>query len=990
MAITRRRIPAPNKYTWFKVMEELTGPNVQVVLGIKEGNGFSQLENPTVIVATLNGHSLETDLVDPDLHPQYATDLVWDADKSGVRKMRVDHVPLKLECFAVDDSGLREKIGYILLPLRSAQIIPRDKSTNVKVSWHKLLGVKSELRVSVPEILLSLTIEDREMVSGQSYSNIQQKAELEMESTLSTVSATPRLLHEERLIQLGPDSTSRDLFLLSITAGKADHLEYLVQRGVNDLRENFSFWYQILNNDIQLKSFKKLPDKSHTLNEKIVIRIRSCLNVLKHYFQENPYLLVKLQYGNTLVGQCKVDLRSLVPSENITDYSNNSSDTSMALDQKCYLAMDNVTESIPKGKPPSVEIQLRLQYVGYKSVNSKSHIKSQDPSSNVGAENYDVASYLAGNSWVQHADLDIKDSHHYRNSVDKTKSEIEAHRNPGGDFGKCISLNQPVGHFKNPNKHSSSCEVIKEQAADVIFSHSADAILHSASNKECSRSIKAYHCYCLSILLESIKFSQELATENINFCFHHPKAQLVSILQRKIPGLSTKKLSLQDIQCKLHFVSSADEIGKLLISFPPRVSICNAEDNVEVCLAQAVLDVTQLFNKSKPQCKLGVPLLGSDEKEIGILDVKMSLEDCGPYHRTKRGKTDEDLGPPILDDSLAYKIVEELETWKERQQEIFRVELKRKEERHLNLLSDEWQKRRQVLETKLACSVEQCKMLANSLNNATEDLRIRRLKSLEKEARLIKANEDLQWRYDHKLQELREASQRLQDDLNHKLSILEEQKNVLEAKVEPLQLENDKLKNIVSQLTEELEVYQKGSLTQDQTALLLQELKGMEEKLNNTQKSKSFFKEQWGKAVREIHRMKMDHQQAVEVHIKNSKEELKNIDLEDVLCTDSKELLNDQILLGEIQQEINVIKPKPAFMQMNMDDQAFIRPSNLYSKSSHSMARSEMSARSEEIDEKLKNLIEERDSLLKTGSYSIDDTVIMKLNNEIRSLLITS
>lgn len=101
---------------------------------------------------------------------------------------------------------------------------------------------------------------------------------------------------------------------------------------------------------------------------------------------------------------------------------------------------------------------------------------------------------------------------------------------------------------------------------------------------------------------------------------------------------------------------------------------------------------------------------------------------------------------------------------------------------------------------------------------------------------------------------------------------------MLEGKVEPLQLENNKLRKIVSQQTEELDIYQKGYLTQDQTASLLQDLKGMEEKLNNVQKSKSFFKEQWGKAVREIHRMKMEHQQAVEVQIKNSKEELKNIE----------------------------------------------------------------------------------------------------------------
>lgn len=39
-------------------------------------------------------------------------------------------------------------------------------------------------------------------------------------------------------------------------------------------------------------------------------------------------------------------------------------------------------------------------------------------------------------------------------------------------------------------------------------------------------------------------------------------------------------------------------------------------------------------------------------------------------------KLGENLGPPILDDSLAYKIVDELETWKERQTEIFKVEVK--------------------------------------------------------------------------------------------------------------------------------------------------------------------------------------------------------------------------------------------------------------------------------------------------------------------------
>lgn len=96
--------------------------------------------------------------------------------------------------------------------------------------------------------------------------------------------------------------------------------------------------------------------------------------------------------------------------------------------------------------------------------------------------------------------------------------------------------------------------------------------------------------------------------------------------------------------------------------------------------------------------------------------------------------------------------------------------------------------------------------------------------------------------------------------------------------MELLLYENENLKMSMSKQTHELQIYQKASLTQDQTASLLQELKVLEEKLDNAQKGKSFFKEQWGKAVREIHRMKVDNQHAMEVQIKNSKEELESVE----------------------------------------------------------------------------------------------------------------
>lgn len=108
-----------------------------------------------------------------------------------------------------------------------------------------------------------------------------------------------------------------------------------------------------------------------------------------------------------------------------------------------------------------------------------------------------------------------------------------------------------------------------------------------------------------------------------------------------------------------------------------------------------------------------------------------------------------------------------------------------------------------------------------------------------------------------------------------KITKLEEKKIALEAQVEILLFENENLKLSMGQQKDELQIYQKGSLAQDKTESLLQERKILEEKLENAQKGKLFFKEQWSKAIREIHRMKVDHQQAMQVQIKNSKEELK-------------------------------------------------------------------------------------------------------------------
>ncbi|XP_045541913.1 centrosomal protein of 120 kDa-like [Papilio machaon] len=118
-------------------MDELRGPNIQIVLHVKEGIGFGFLRIPFIVSGSLNGYMLETDPVVPTHAPAFDAELVWEADKRRFRSLRVQNVPIKVEVFTTSTQGRKDKIGYILLSLLGAQPCPSNKFVDVKYSWHK-------------------------------------------------------------------------------------------------------------------------------------------------------------------------------------------------------------------------------------------------------------------------------------------------------------------------------------------------------------------------------------------------------------------------------------------------------------------------------------------------------------------------------------------------------------------------------------------------------------------------------------------------------------------------------------------------------------------------------------------------------------------------------------------------------------------------------------------------------------------------------------
>lgn len=74
--------------------------------------------------------------------------------------MRSSQEPLKVECFEYKENGIKERIGFFILSLRTAQIVPPTGDKNIKKNWHKLFGLRNDVKAYKPEILLSLIIEE--------------------------------------------------------------------------------------------------------------------------------------------------------------------------------------------------------------------------------------------------------------------------------------------------------------------------------------------------------------------------------------------------------------------------------------------------------------------------------------------------------------------------------------------------------------------------------------------------------------------------------------------------------------------------------------------------------------------------------------------------------------------------------------------------------------------------------------------------------------
>ncbi|XP_061202024.1 centrosomal protein of 120 kDa isoform X4 [Neopsephotus bourkii] len=286
-----------------------------IVVSVLEGRYFPKRPKHLLIVeAKFNGEQLATDPVEHTDQPEFATELAWELDRKALHQHRLQRTPIKLQCCVLDPvSSTKDNIGYIILDLRAVQ----DKKQAPK--WYPLLSNKYTKFKSEIQVGVVLETDSKALVDGfkaKEASPREGKASALL-SGLDPKSIVPVLNEEEGCHQIGPEEHCRDYFVLSVTIVFATQLEQLVPTTMKlpERQPEFFFYYSLLGNDVTNEPFTDLINPNFE-PERASVRIRSTVDVLQVYFCAQSKLQIHLCCGDQSLGNTEIPLSGLLKKGN--------------------------------------------------------------------------------------------------------------------------------------------------------------------------------------------------------------------------------------------------------------------------------------------------------------------------------------------------------------------------------------------------------------------------------------------------------------------------------------------------------------------------------------------------------------------------------------------------------------------------------------------------------------------------------------------------
>ncbi|XP_077027590.1 centrosomal protein of 120 kDa isoform X3 [Agelaius phoeniceus] len=997
-----------------------------IVVSVLEGRCFPKRPKHMLIVeAKLDGEQLATDPVEHTDQPEFATELAWELDRKALHQHRLQRTPIKLQCFALDPvSSAKENIGYIVLDLRAA---PEKKQAP---KWYPLLSNKYPK--FKPEIQIGVALE---MDSKALVDDFKAKEAPPREGKLLTLFRgldpkiiVPVLNEEEGYHQIGPAEYCKDHFVLSVTIAFATQLEQLVPSTMKlpDRQPEFFFYYSLLGNDVTNEPFTDLINPNFE-PERASVRIRSTVDVLQLYLCAQSKLQIHLCCGDHSLGSTEVPLSGLLKRGNMEIDQH-----PVAIEGSFVLVPPNRAKQklpqLPLDLAPTVGVSVVLQREPLIPLNAATEPKQplekvlspvsgktesqQQRSQNLPSQADQCSSKedVATESEVESLKFEKGTKPRKRGLVAGCPQEVSKQCFEELPTLKSQSrAKSPLIDLQNPTDNAAGGPVAISQPNPVGVSSSSEPV--SAQKIVIPA---ASHHFCFSIDLRSIRGLE------VGFPINCILSAAPIMTSPPVEVRKNMEVFLPKSYCAFDFATMPHQLQDTFFRLPLLVELWHKDKTAkDLLLGMARLQLSNVLASEKTRflggngeqcwrqtCNETVSFTAAQGSgtRIAELSYAITLEDYGlvKVQEVMVSDSSQDVGAgqqqhvphtqlcrapedhPEPRETLEYKAALELEMWKEMQEDIFENQLKKKEMVHMQALAEEWKKRDREREALVKKKVAEYNVLEGQLQKTLRDLDKRERQLFNAESELQRVKKELQAEHERNLQVLQDSVRRAREECAHQLEL--ERSKIKQLEEDKLRLHQQlfEAENKHKTLEKEFQQYKEQQSSkpeiqlQSEINLLTLEKVELERKLESATKSKLHYKQQWTRALKELARLKQREQENAMAHLKKQQQELEHMRLR-YLAAEEKELeKTDRQELEDIRNELNRLKQQEEERKKLQDarDNSSGRVDSLHCRKIN-----------ENTDDYLSRLIEERDTLLRTGVYNHEDHIVSELDRQIREAI---
>ncbi|XP_029296447.1 centrosomal protein of 120 kDa isoform X2 [Cottoperca gobio] len=857
-----------------------------IVVSILEGRHFPKSPRLSLVVqASFDGEQLATDPVEHRDQPLFSTELAWELDRRTLHQHRLQRTPIKLQCFAVDSvSKKRESVGYIVLDLRSVQEVKQEPR------WYPLLS--SKYTKQRPALLLSMALENDAKPSEPSPERFKAKKAPPRQGSPAVTDLLPdqleaSLIPDQGYHQVGPADHCCDMFVLSVTVAFATKLEQLIPSTMKLSAEasGFFFYYSLLGNDITSEPFLNLlsPDFEP---ERASVRIRSSKQILQTFLSRQPSLQIYLCCGNHSLGSTDVSLSALAAVS--VDLENKAATVEGAFILQPPKHTKQALPALPADLQPTVGVAVTLrreevtpQSLGNKEGSGAPTHSNPPPSVPPAVQRPRSSSPLRKPPDSSSPPLPPPSSH----TESEAESLLEELQRGKEQAGLLADLEVPV-------QLQTQTEATAEGGAPSV----------SVSAPKVSIPSSAHH-YCFSLDLRSLgslSLTHPIAvTLRYSYQFFGSAAPIMTNppveLQRNMEA------SLPQSYCAFDFAALPQQLQDTFLGVPLVVEVWHRDSTSrDQLIGRASIQLSHLLSSERSrllastgeqswrqthQDRIPVFKTQRPSEKVAELSFVATLEDLGlvkarevilydssqdepavpkqpSSHPAAPSLNAPPQGPTAPRDTLEYRTALELELWKEEQEDLFDDQLKKKELSHMQALAEEWKSRDREREALVKKKEVEYNLLEEQLQKTLCDLEKREKQLTEAELETQRLQRELRAEHNLTQRELQESSRRLQQECDHrgamerdKVRLMEEERvrllqQIADGESRYKQLEKE------FQLCREQQNIRPEFRLQSEINLLTLEKVELERKLESTTKSKLHYKQQWGRALKELARFK--------------------------------------------------------------------------------------------------------------------------------------